>query len=177
MTIFNTNPSNGGGDLNDLGNGFIDYNDTSTSASPVLLPANIWVTIPNNGLGGFTNKTYAPEGITELMDVSTGAIDATQTNLGDTILIRNDYTIIPNINNSLLEFRYSLGGGGNEYTLEKLVGRLDSGSGLNYRQSLVPELIYIGDTNTKDNPIFLQVKLSEAGTLINAGSVIQLIKK
>ena len=175
MTIFNTNSD--GGVLNDLGNGFIDYNDTSTSASPVLLAANTWTTIPNNGLGAFTNKTYTPEGITELMDVNTGALDATQTELGDTILIRNDYTIIPNINNSLLSFRYSLGGSGGEYTLEKLVGRLDSGSGLNYRQSLVPDLIYMGDTNTKDNPIFLQVKLSEAGTLINAGSVIQLIKK
>ena len=35
----------------------------------------------------------------------------------------------------------------------------------------------MGDTNTKDNPIFLQIRLSTNGTLTNAGSVVQLIKR
>ena len=33
-----------------------------------------------------------------------------------------------------------------------------------------------GDTNTRDNLITLQVKLSSNGTLTNAGSVVQVIK-
>ena len=163
-----------GSDGSASGNGFIDYNDTTGAVSIV---ADTWTTIPNNGLGAFTNKTHKPDGVTEFMDVSTGAIDTTELELGDTILIRNDYEINPNTNNALLEFRYSLGGGGNEYSLSTTKGRLDDGSGKYYRFNLGTDLIYMGDTNTKDNPILIQVRLSTNGTLLNAGSVIQLIRK
>lgn len=156
--------------------GFIDYNDAATSVTPITLVADTWTNITNDGLGAFTNKNFLPSGVTELMDVTTGAVDASQLSLGDSILIRNDFTITPNTNNSLLEYRYSLGSGAGSYTLETNLGRLDDGSGKGYRFSLKPDLIYMGDTNTKDNPIILQVKLSANGTLVNAGSVIQIIK-
>lgn len=166
--------STGGG--GDLGQGFIDYNDTSTTATPLVLTGGVWTTIPNDGLGAFSNDTYKPTGITQLMNVATGAIDPTQLTLGNTLLIRNDYVVTPGTNNTLLEFRYTLGTGGAAYTLEKIIGRLDSGSGQPYRFSLVPDLIYMGDLNTINNPIAIQVKLSANGTLVNAGSVIQVIK-
>ena len=155
-------------------NGFIDYNDTTGSIS---LVSDTWTTIPNDGQGAFSNDTYKPQGVNDLMDVSDGSIDPTQLTLGDTILIRNDFKINPNTNNALLEFRYELGNGGGLYTLESTLGRLDDGSGKDYRFSLKPDLIYMGDTNTLNNPIRLQVKLSTNGTLLNAGSVIQLIKR
>lgn len=155
-------------------NGFIDYNDTTGAVS---ITSNTWTDIPNNGAGAFTNKTYKPNGVTEFIDVSTGAIDVSEINLGDTILIRNDFKINPNTNNALLELRYQLGAGANIYTLETNIGRLDNGSGIDYRFSLKPDLIYMGDTNTKDNPIKIQIRLSTNGTLTNAGSVVQLIKR
>lgn len=154
--------------------GFIDYNDTTGAFS---ITADTWTDLPNDGAGAFTNKNYPPSGVTELMDVSTGYIDPTELNLGDTILIRNDYTINPNTNNALLKFRYELGNGGGTYTLEKIIGRLDSGSGQDYRFSLAPDLIYMGDTNTRDNPIKIQVYCSSNATVTNAGSVIQVIKR
>ena len=156
--------------------GFMDYNDTSTTNTPINLSADTWTTIPNDGLGAFTNKAYKPDGnVVELIDTATGSIDPTGLTLGDTILIRNDFTVVPNTNNASLQFRYQLGSGAGSYTLEKRLGRLDEGSGSPYRFSLSPDLIYMGDTNTRDNPISLQVKLSTNGTLVNAGSVIQLI--
>jgi hypothetical protein len=159
-----------GGDLN----GFIDYNDTTGSFS---LTANTWTDIPNNGLGAFTNKNYLPTGVTELIDTSTGYIDTTELNLGDVIFIRNDFTINPNTNNSQLLFRYELGSGAGLYTLEKIVGRLDSGSGQDYRFSLTPDIIYMGDDNTRLNPIKLQVNCTSNATLTNAGSVITVLKR
>ena len=171
-TAFRTGGGNGSGVTQTL-IGFIDYNDTTGSIS---LTANTWTDLPNNGLGAFTNKTYKPPYVTELMDVSTGYIDPTETYLGDTILIRNDYKVNPNTNNSLLEFRYVLGNGAGEYTLEKIIGRLDAGSGVDYRYNLSPDLIYMGDTNTQGNAIKLQVRLSTNGTLTNAGSVIKVLK-
>lgn len=171
--IFFLDESGGGGGQQPY-QGFIDYNDTT---GDVALLADTWTTIPNDGAGPFSNSGFKPQGITELMDVSNGAIDTTELTLGDTIIIRNDYTVNPNTNNALLEFRYGLGGGGNEYTLTTNIGRLDDGSGKDYRFSLTPDLIYMGDENTRLNPIILQVKLSTNGTLRNAGSVIQLIKR
>lgn len=157
--------------------GFIDYNDTSTSTTPVTLVADTWTTIPNDGLGAFSNDSYKPDGnVTELMDTSTGAIDPTGLHLGDAILIRNDFTVNPNTNNASLEFRYQLGVGGGAYTLGKRLGRLDEGSGIGYRFSLSPDLIYMGDANTRDNLITLQVKLTSGGTLVNAGTVIQVLR-
>ena len=166
--------TSGGG--SGTGQGFIDYNDTSTTSTPLVLSSDVWTTIPNDGLGSFSNDTYKPAGVTELMNVASGAIDPTELTLGNTILIRNDYVVTPGTNNTLLEFRYTLGTGGGAYTLEKIIGRLDSGSGNPYRFSLVPDLIYMGDLNTINNPIAIQVKLSANGTLVNAGTVIQVIK-
>ena len=156
--------------------GFIDYNDTSTTVSPLVLLADTWTTIPNNGLGAFTNKNFLPKGVTELMDTSTGAIDPTQLALGDDMIIRNDFRVNPNVNNALLKFRYQLGGGASIYNLETNLGRLDDGSGKDYAFSLTTDYIYMGDTNTLNNPIKLQVNLSTDGTLTNAGSVIKVFK-
>tara|TARA_R100000655_G_scaffold70849_2_gene109207 strand:+ start:224 stop:1177 length:954 start_codon:yes stop_codon:yes gene_type:complete len=157
-----------------LRNGFIDYNNT---LNPTTLFADQWTTLPNNGQGGFTNKNFPPSNVTELMDTGNGSIDTTQLNLGDTILIRNDFSVTPSTNNALLEMRYQLGSGSNSYTLETVTSRLDDGSGKAYRFSLKPDLIYMGDENTRANPIVIQIKLSTDGTVSNAGSVIQVIRR
>ena len=157
-------------------NGFADYNDTTTSTTPIVLPANTWTDITNDGAGAFTNLDSLPFGVTTLMDTSTGYIDPRELTIGDSIIIRNDYQILPSVNNSLLKFRYELGTGAGLYQLETIIGRLDSGSGTPYRLALKPDFIYMGDSNTNDNFIKIQVNLENAGTLVNAGSVIQVIK-
>lgn len=154
------------------GSGFIDYNDATGS---VALIADTWTDIPNNGLGVYSNSDFSPEGVAELMDTSTGYINVTFLELGDSILVRNDFQVNPSANNALLQFRYVLGDGAGSYSLEKTIGRLDSGSGKDYRYALDPDLIYMGDSNTRDNPIKIQIKLSSDGILTNAGTAITLI--
>tara|TARA_Y100000593_G_C4298414_1_gene331970 strand:+ start:1120 stop:1770 length:651 start_codon:yes stop_codon:yes gene_type:complete len=156
------------------GSGFADYNN---AGSPISIAANTWLTVTNDGQGAFSNSTYIPNGITRLMDTSTGQFDFSELSLGDAVLIRNDFSVNPDTNNALLNLRYQLGSGANAYTLETVIGRLDDGSGKDYRFSLVPQLIYMGDLNTKDNPVTLQIKLSTTGTVNNAGSVIQVIRR
>jgi len=157
-----------------LTSGWIDYNDT-TGDVPML--ADTWTTIPNNGAGPYSNSAYTPTGVNQLLNTSTGAIDVSGLSLGDFILIRNDFTVTPTINNSSLEFRYTLGAGLGAYTLEQSLGRLDRGSGVPYRFALRIDSIYMGDTNTRDNPIGLQVKCSSGATLNNAGLVIEVVKR
>ena len=157
--------------------GFGDYNDLATFSTPINLAAETWTAVTNDGAGAFTNKSYLPTGATDLMDVTTGQFDFSELALGDVVLIRNDFTVNPNVNNSLLSVRYKLGTGAGEYTLEKIQQRLDDGSGKGYRFSLEVDLIYMGDANTRDNLGTLEIKLSGAGTVTNAGSAIVGVKR
>ena len=150
--------------------GFVDYNHDNGSIS---LSADVWTDVPNNAAGAFTNTAYKPADVTSLLDTSTGHLDFSDLSLGSEILVRNDFTVVPNTNNSLLEVRYLLGTGAGEYQLLFWSERLDSGSGIDY-QRVIPFPIYMGDLNTRDNPGKLQVKLSTTGTLTNAGSYISI---
>jgi hypothetical protein len=156
--------------------GWIDYKDSSTTTSSLILPASTWVTLPNDGLGTGSNSTYKPDGVTTLLDTTTGYIDCSQTTLGDELLIRNDYTVVPSMNNSTLEFRYQLGSGGSLYNLDTNVAYLGNGAGIGYRH-ISCDNICLGDTNTINNPIALQVKCSSASTLINGGTKITLLRR
>ena len=150
--------------------GFIDYNDTTGSIS---LTADTWTDVPNNGAGAFTNTTYKPDGITDVIDTSTGYLDFSELTLGSELFIRNDFKVNPNTNNALLEVRYLLGQGAGEYPLLFWSERLDNGSGIDYQR--VPLFgIYMGDLNTQGGVGKLQVKLSSNGTFTNAGSYISI---
>ena len=150
--------------------GFMDYNDAT---GDVTLVADRWTDVPNNGLGAFTNKTYKPSVVNEVMDTSTGYLDFSDLTLGSEIGIRNDFTVTPNTNNSLLQLRYLLGQGDGEYPLLFWSERLDSGSGIPYQR--VPFFkIYMGDLNTQGGVGKLQVKLSTNGVINNAGSYISI---
>jgi len=150
--------------------GFVDYNNASGDVS---LTSETWTDVPNDTLGSFTNVNYIPSNVTSLIDDSTGYLDFTELELGQEISVRNDFTITPNTNNALLQVRYVLGTGAGEYALLFWSERLDSGSGIDY-QRVITFPIYMGDTNTRDNPGKLQVKLSTPGTLNNSGSYISV---
>ena len=47
-------------------NGFADYNDALTTVTPIVLTANTWTDITNDGLGSFTNLNSLPFGVTQL---------------------------------------------------------------------------------------------------------------
>ena len=161
------------GNVTDLANvtspdsktGWMDYNDSTGSFS---IAANTWTNIPNNGAGPFTNKAFKPPSVTEVLDTTTGHLDFSDLPLGSEIILRNDIIVVPNSNNALLQMRYVLGTGANEYALNFLNDRLDSGSGVSY-QKVNTFPIYMGDTNTKNNAGKLQIKLSVAGTVTNNG--------
>ena len=158
-------------------NGFIDYNDLSTTTTPLQMVADTWTDIPNDGAGPFSNSLYTPDGVGILMDTTTGYLDFSQLVEGDVIQVRLDFKYTPNINNAFLECRYVLGDGAGEYPLlvfEKQCGR---GSGRPYDAEKGSFMIYMGDPNTQNNSGKLQVRTSAAGTLINAGVAIQITRK
>jgi len=157
----------------DVQGGFMDYNDATGA---VALVADTWTTIDNDGAGSFTLSTYKPDGVTDLVNVANGALDFSGLALGEALLIRNDFTIVPSVNNVYLQFRYNLGTGGGAYSLDRQLGSMSNGAGISYRH-VFETYIYMGDSNTRDNPGVLQVNVSEASTFTNAGSVIHLFRE
>ncbi len=158
--------------------GFIDYNDTATSVTPLVLPDGVWVQLTNDGLGPFSNSRYCPHGISQLMYTPSGELDLRELGYGDCIWIRNDYAVTPDVDLATLQLRYILGAGANQYTLEKSVATLARGAGVVYRQTAETDFIYAGERNTKQNPIKIELKLTGAdGTCVNYGSVIEVLKR
>lgn len=155
--------------------GFADYNDAATATTPITLVADTWTTLTNDGLGAFTQEQL-PVGVSTLLG-SGGALDISELTQFSDVLVRPDFTITPSSNNASLEFRFSLGTGGGAYTLPTSFGRLDLGAGVPYRRSNLAMYIYAGDSNTIDNPVYLQVKLSSAGTVVNAGMAVKVFKR
>lgn len=68
--------------------GYLDYNDTATAITPIEVAAATPTKLTNNGLGAFTRKTAAPDGVTDLWDTVTNALDFTELKLDDQILLR-----------------------------------------------------------------------------------------
>lgn len=158
--------------------GFVDYNDVTTQSTPITLPDSTWTTLTNDGAGTFTNTGYAPSGVTSMMDTLTGEIDCTQLALGDRLIVRPDFIVTPSINNSTLRFRFLLGEDpSGQYPLPTTLPRLDSGSGIPYQHAGVGYFVYMGDTNTRDNPIALQLYLEGGGTVVNNGVSIGVEKR
>ncbi len=155
--------------------GMADYNDTSTAAAPVALVADTWTTLPNDGQGAFSISRL-PLGVSTLLDPASGALDLTLLPQYSDVLVRPDFTVTPDANNADLEFRFLLGAGADQYTLPFSYGRMDRGAGIAYRQSLAAFYVYAGDSNTIDNPVYLQVKLSTSGTVVNAGMALKVYK-
>lgn len=156
--------------------GIADYNDTSTASTPLSLVADTWTTLPNDGLGSFTRE-HLPNGVTTLLDNTTGAIDISGLSAQSTIKIRFDFGVTPNSNNSILNFRLLLGDGVSTYALPTSFGRLDEGAGVRYDRGLFIAGVYAGDLNTIENPIFLQAKCSANAQLLNRGMYIEVYKR
>lgn len=152
-------------------NGFADYNNNIGS---VIINKNIWTDINNNGQGQYTNKNYIPDNITDLLDTSNGYIKTDELDLGDAILVRTDFNITPT-NNSNIHFRFELGSGLGIYHLTKSLSVSEFMSGVLYPLQF-SEYIYMGDNNTKNSPIKMQIYSTEEITLENKGSVIQVFR-
>ena len=147
----------------------------------MALPANTWTDMPNDGAGANTRLNFLPNGITSLkLDTSTGYLDLTELKNGDSIIVRNNFKVIPNNNKADLSFRYATRRhlfGAAVYPLETFVARLDSGAGKPYTYTLSTHLVYMGDDNTRLNPVKLQLNLSKNGTFINSGIAIQILRR
>ena len=148
--------------------GIYDYNDAATTGTPIALTlADTFYELTNDGAGAFTNKTYALSGLPEVWDVATNQFDWTNGTvlaLGDTVDIRVDVDIITTGTNKAFELDIELGIGGSPYRLPIIPLENFKTAGTYHDVRFMS--IYMGDSNTLDNPAKIEAKADGTGVTV-----------
>lgn len=156
--------------------GWWDYNDLATSTTPISVPSTeTFVNLTNDGLGPFTNKAYKLSSVTDIWNSTTNRFDFSGLELGDTVDIRLDLQVTTTDPNQDIDIVMELGEGtAGAYQLPFI--------NQNYKTAKAHDVIrfnsiYLGDTNTKDNPALFKIKSDgDADVKVN-GWYCRVIKK
>jgi len=151
-------------------NGFANYSNSLSSQ----LVSSSWVSLLNDGFGAKTNTSNLPSGVSSML--SSNNIDLSELELGDWVVIRPDLEITPQTNNQQAKVRIHIGVAPNDYYLEEILGKMDSGAGNSYR--FTPTILtYVGDSDTLLNPVEIQVFCSGTSYVKNNGFAIGINKR
>jgi hypothetical protein len=92
--------------LYDSKGGWVDYEDSATSGTPINLTQNVWTDLTNNKAGSGTVTTYKPSFVTgDLWDSSTNSLVFTELGSGKIMIVRNDFDITAGAANTRLDAR------------------------------------------------------------------------
>ena len=156
--------------------GFFDYNDLATQTTAISIPStSTFVPLTNDEAGPYTNKAYKPSGVTDIWDSSTNRFDFSELSLGDTVDLRLSLTPIVATTNTEIEVDLELAeGSGSEYSIAVV-------NPINYKTTGTKVLmaltsIYMGDTNTLNNPAFFKMKADATCTVKVNGWYCKIIK-
>lgn len=164
-----------GGSADSIRGGILDYNDSLTAVTPISVPSGLVdVDITNDGLGSFTNKSYAPVGVTDIWNSSTNLFDFSQLSLGDMVDIRIDLTITTTTPNQLVEIDLVIGIGGVQYSIpfSREVYKNASVQNVNRYNG-----IYMGDLNTLNNPAKFVVRSDAPAIVLVNGWYCKILKR
>jgi hypothetical protein len=92
--------------LYDSKGGWVDYEDSATSGTPINLTQNVWTDLTNNKAGSGTVTTYKPSFVTgDLWDSSTNSLVFSELGSGKIMIVRNDFDITAGAANTRLDAR------------------------------------------------------------------------
>lgn len=166
--VYVANGSGSGAWTSRVQTGFWDYNDVTTTGTPITITGGAgFVALTNDGAGAFTNKTYALAGMTDIYNTSTNKFDwdnGTGLSLGDTVELRVDVDIIVASVNTEVDIALELADGtGSDYDIPFVnsVNFKNTGTFKNVTYSG----IYMGDTDTLNNPAFFKMQADKTCTV------------
>lgn len=140
--------------------GVWDYNDLATASTPIAL-SGTKAAMTNDGLGSFTNTTFALSDLAPMWNTSTNRFDFTPLSLGDTVDVRYDFTVTTTAVNTVINTYLRLAEGhANQYDL--LVGQDYYKAAGTYNFTSLTS-VYMGDAATKGNPGLIMMT-SDAGS-------------
>jgi len=155
--------------------GFFDYNDAATSTTPInVVGGGGFVKLTNDEAGPFTNKAYAPAGVTDVWDAVANEFDFTQLKLGDMVDFRLDLTVTTTSPNQDVDVRLFLGVGAGEYSIPFVLTNIKSTGTVNLNRY---NGIYMGDTNSLNNPGEFRIQSDSNATVVVNGWYVKIIKR
>lgn len=140
-------------------NGFFDYNDLATVTTPIAIVGGAGYTYLTNDIAGpSTNIAYPPEGVTAVWDPILNEFDFSELTLGSKVEIRLDIKVTTTTPNTSFDAALEVGIGGGSYEIT-WINTTQKTAMTNHL--VVSSFIYIGDTNTKDNPAKFKIQSDE----------------
>ena len=156
--------------------GLFDYNDLATATTPITITGGAgFISLTNDELGPFTNKTYAPLNVTDVWDASGGVFDWDELSLGDTVDIRLDLEIVTTTNNTQVDVDLFLGTGGGAYQIPFVIEQNFKNTGT-FKVNRFNG-IYMGDTNTLDNGGVFKMSADSTCTVKVNGWYCRIIRR
>lgn len=146
--------------------GWADYNDTATTATPINIPALTPTKLTNDGLGAQSSSLYLPSGISDIWNSTTNQFDFTGLNLGDMIDIRVDAVLTTTVPNQNFRLALVAGIGGFEYEIPFAGGIVKNAGAVGASRY---NGLYIGNTNTRDNPAEFRIYSDDPATVVVNG--------
>lgn len=96
--------------------GWADYNNSNTT--PISIPnTNVNTTLTNDGAGVFTNKTFLPQGVTDIWNGTTSRFDFSELKVGDRVHVRIELEVITSSPNAVINDCITFSLGGTEFDL------------------------------------------------------------
>ena len=156
--------------------GFFDYNDLATATTPITITGGAgFISLTNDELGAFTNKTYAPSGVTDVWDAIAGSFDWTELDLGDTVDLRLDLEFVTTTTNTQVDVDLFLGTGGGAYQVPFVIEQNFKASGT-FKSNRFNG-IYMGDANTLNNGGVFKMKSDKTCTVKVNGWYCRIIRR
>lgn len=155
--------------------GFLDYNDTATAITPLVIVSGVPQAIPNNGLGVQTIKAYPPVGVTDVWDAIGGTFDWSQLKLGDMVDIRVDLKAVTTSVNTQVTVELELGTGGSIYTIPFITDEVFKAAGNHFMNRY--NGIYMGDLNTLNNGGVFKITTDANCTLVVNGWYCKILAR
>lgn len=153
--------------------GFADYNDAATGTTPINVPGTLTdVDITNDELGSFTNKGFLPTGVTDVYDATTNQFDWSELKLGDMVDIRLDLDVTTSSPNQLVEIDLVVAVGGSQYSIPFVDNAFKSAGAQRVNRY---NGIYLGDTNTLNNPAKFVIRSDDTATVRVNGWYVKVL--
>lgn len=136
--------------------GVYDYNDDTTSTTPISLSSNTWTLVTNDEAGANTNLSYGLPDVATIYDGASSLFDFSDLELGDTVSIRFDAEITTSGANQTCDVDLVLAyGTGSEYRIPFYRNEFKTADA--HRVTVFND-IYMGNTATLNNNARFEIR-------------------
>ena len=150
-------------DLIPTNDGWEYVSDKTYESTPVLVDADVYTQVLNDGTSDSTNLVNLPEGVTRIYDTTANQIKFDELLDRDVIYFRASITLNPKVNNTLPVIRISWtardsnGVALGTFSQEVSIAELGDGAGVSYERSVtIP--VYVGSASTRYGEGIVELK-------------------